>query len=489
MIIGREYEQEKLLKILNSTQGELVAVYGRRRVGKTYLIREFFEEKQNKKSCIFFRSNGTLNGKLNVQLAKFKEEIERTFYSAKAKIKLAQFKNWHEAFQALYDAINLFAEKQKVVIFLDEFPWMATPRSDLLGALDYFWNRFWCQDQRIKVIVCGSAASWMIHNIIHNTGGLHNRVTLKLSLAPFTLLETQEYLKTRKVNYNQEQVLILYMCLGGIPHYLNFVEKGLSAIQNVSNACFKNNGTLYDEFKILFKSLFKNYESHEEIIRFIASFREGVSRKTIESKFENKGGRLTERLEELEEAGFICSFVPWKKERGRYYKVIDEYSLFYLTWIEPHAKSRIARNIDEHYWEILSQKPAWNAWSGLAFEAICYKHIQQIRKSLSIPSGSEVTTWRYVPTEDNEKGVQIDLIFERPDNIVNLCEIKYTKEPFLIDKQYAAHLRYREQIYIQKTQTKKQIFHSFITSVGIKNNIYSKDMVESVLTLSELFKF
>ena len=488
MITGRQYEKDKLLEVLQSPQAELVAVYGRRRVGKTYLIREFFDLKAEKKECIFFRSSGVLGGAISLQLEKFREEIERTFYESHSKIKLAPLKNWHEAFQSLQDAINLFAGKQKVVVFLDEFPWMATVRSGLLGALDYFWNRFWTQDKRIKLVLCGSAASWMIHNIIHNTGGLHNRVTLRLPLAPFSLLETQEYLKNRGINYNQSQVLNLYMCIGGIPYYLNFVEKGLSAIQNVNKSCFQKRGTLYDEFKLLFKSLFKNYEIQEEIIRLIAAHREGVSRIIIENELKITGGRLTERLEELEEAGFICGFVPWKKERGRYYKIIDEYSLFYLTWIEPRAKSRITKNIDEKYWELLSQKPVWHAWSGLAFESICYKHVQQIQNFLSIPSGSDVSSWRSVSTQEDELGIQIDLIFDRPDDIVNLCEIKYTKEPFVIDKQYAKQLRYREQIYCKKTGTKKQIFHSFIASSGLKKNLYSEDLVESFITLKELFQ-
>jgi len=483
-IIGRRYEQKQLQKIYQSNDPEFVAVYGRRRIGKTYLIREFF----NEKPCIFFRSSGLHKGSLKKQLEKFKKEIETTFYKGRKGTQLSPFSNWHDAFEALKDAMDLVAGNQKVIIFLDEIPWMATPKSGLLEALDYYWNRHWSADKRVKLIICGSAASWIIDNVLHNTGGLHNRVTLRIHLEPFSLSETKDYLNYKNVHYNHEQILTIYMCLGGIPFYLNFIEKGLSAIQNINNACFSKKGTLYDEFELLFASLFKKHEIHEEIITFIASKREGVPRYEIESRLKYKGGRLTERLKELEEAGFIVGFTPWKKERGMYYKVIDEYTLFYLTWIAKRAKSRIAKNINDSYWEILSAKPAWKAWAGLSFEAICFKHIEKIKKALRIPDGSDISSWRSTSGKNEESGAQIDLVFDRPDNIVNLCEIKYCSTPFVIDKKYATHMIHREKIYCKATKTNKQIFHSMVVSSGLKNTIYSEEIIASYATLNDLFQ-
>jgi AAA+ ATPase superfamily predicted ATPase len=484
-IIGRQYEQKQLQKIFESNDAEFVAVYGRRRIGKTYLIREFFA----KKACIFFRSSGIHKGSLKKQLEKFKKEIETTFYKGRKGTQLASFLNWHDAFEALKDAMDIFAGKQKVIIFLDEIPWMATPKSGLLEALDYYWNRHWSADKRVKLVICGSAASWIIDNILHNTGGLHNRVTLRLHLEAFTLSETKAYLNYRSVRYNHEQILTVYMCLGGIPFYLNCIEKGLSAIQNINNNCFNKKGTLFDEFELLFASLFKRHEIHEEIISFIASKREGVARHEIESYLKYKGGRLTGRLKELEEAGFIIGFTPWKKERGIYYKVIDEYTLFYLTWIAKRAASRISKNINDRYWEVLSAKSGWKAWAGLAFEAICFKHIERIKIALHIPDGSEVSSWRY-NAEKNEKesGAQIDLVFDRPDNIVQLCEIKYNRTPFVIDKKYANHLTNREKIYCKVTKTTKQIFHSMVVSGGLKKTMYGDNIIASFATLNDLFK-
>lgn len=483
-IIGRQFEKEQLQKIFQSNAAEFAAVYGRRRIGKTFLIREFF----NKKSCIFFRSSGIHKGSLKKQLQKFKQEIENTFYKEHKGTRLSSFSNWHDAFEALTDATNLLGGKKKIIIFLDEIPWMATPKSGLLEALDYYWNRYWSEDKRIKLIICGSAASWIISNVLHDTGGLHNRVTLRLPIEPFTLSETKAYLSHKNIHYSNEQILMLYMCFGGIPFYHNFVEKGLSAIQNVNNLCFNKKGMLYDEFELLFASLFKKHEIHKEIITFIANKREGVSRSDIESYFKYKGGHLTTRLKELEEAGFIIAFLPWKKERGTYYKVIDEYTLFYLTWIAPRSASRISKNIDDHYWEVLSSKPAWKAWSGYAFESICFKHINSIKKALHIPNGSEIFSWRHVAENDENSGAQIDLVFDRPDRIVNICEIKYCSSPFIIDKKYATHILNREKIYCRVTKTNKQIFNSMIVSGGLKNTLYSKEIISSAATLNDLFK-
>lgn len=487
IIIGREYEQNRLEKAFQSEEAEFIAVYGRRRIGKTYLIREFFENKD----CIFLHASGIHKGKMSKQLEQFKKEIESTFYTAHKGINLANFSDWGKAFEALTDAIKLTVrdDKKKIVIFLDEVPWMAGPKSNFLVMLDYYWNRHWSIDSKIKLIVCGSAASWMIEKILHDKGGLHNRVTLRLPVEPFTLAECKSYLHYRNINYSNKQILTLYMCLGGIPFYLKFVEKGLSAIQNINRICFHRKGTLYDEFDLLFSSLFQEHEMHEELIRFIGSKREGVSRSEIEHKLAYKGGSLTKRLRELEAAGFIISFIPWKKERGIFYKVIDEYTLFYLTWIACKNSSRISKNIDDDYWEILSQTSSWKAWSGYAFEAICFKHVSQIKKALQIPDGSEVSSWKYLPKKNEKKdGAQIDLVFDRPDNVVNLCEIKYCNTPFKLDKKHAKHFMKQEDIYREVTKTDKQIFCSLISSSGVKNSIYESGIIQSTVTLDDLFR-
>lgn len=483
-LIGRIYEQKQLQTALDSPEAEFIAVYGRRRIGKTFLIRRFFE----KKSCLFFQVSGINQAPIELQLREFKNEIERVFYEGKQGPRLQDPQNWLEAFAMLTDAIHIFAKRKKIVLFFDEFPWMATRKSGILQALDYYWNRFWTEDKRIKLIVCGSAASWMIDNILNNKKGLHNRVTGRMRLEPFTLAETRAYLKHQGIALDAAQILALYMCIGGVPFYLRSCRKGLSAVQNINQLCFQRKGTLLDEFQNLFSSLFEHAESHEEIIRLMASQRGGMSRKQIEEKTGLKGGRLTARLKELEEAGFILSFIPKGRERGIFCKVIDEYTLFYLHWISPESKSRITQEISSAYWEALSQTTGWKAWSGYAFEAVCYKHLAQIRKALSIPEGSTATSWRFIPrAKSPEEGAQIDLLFDRPDQTVSLCEIKYCTVPYVIDKGYAKDLARKAQVYRTKTKTEKQIFLSMITSSRLKKNIYAEELIASEATLEDLF--
>jgi len=485
ILIGRRFEQQQLQKAFDSKESEFIAIYGRRRIGKTFLILNFFE----RKSCVFFYVSGINHSPLELQLKEFKNQIEQIFYADKKGTKLQVPENWMDALQMLTDAVNIFAGRRKVILFFDEFPWMATHKSGLLQALDYYWNRYWTRHSKIKLIICGSAATWIIDNILNNKGGLHNRVTLRMRLEPFTLYETKCYLKQRGIHFSQQHILQLYLCIGGIPYYLRFINKKLSAIQNINQLCFHKKGILTDEFNNLFSSLFDQAEIHEQIIKLIASKRGGMDRVEIENTLSYKGGSLSKRLKELEEAGFISAFTPYGKVRGVYYKVIDEYTLFYLTWIMADTKNRLTKEITDEYWEYVSQTSAWKAWSGYAFEAICYKHIKNIQMALKIPSGTTVTTWRYIPgKKEKTEGAQIDLLFDRLDGIVQLCEIKYCSSPYKINKDYAKVLIQKSEVYQKITKTKKQIFISMITSCHLQKNMYSEEIITSEATLDDLFE-
>lgn len=482
-IVGREHEKSLLTKIFDSKEAEFVAVYGRRRVGKTYLIRNFFTSKR----CVFFQVSGIVGAQTKAQLHEFKKAIQETFYSHLTGTTLEEPKNWMHALEMLNDAIKTFAPRKKVILFFDELPWMAIRKKPLLQAVDYYWNRYWSAMPNIRLIICGSAASWIIKNILNNKGGLHNRVTLKLPIEPFTLQETETYLKSRGVRYNHMQTLQLYMCLGGIPHYLKSVETGFSAMQNVNRLCFQKSGLLTDEFNNLFSSLFDHSEMHEAIIKLLAAKREGVDREEIEKTLNHKGGKLSACLKELEHAGFIMSYRPWGRERGTYYKIIDEYVLFYLSWIAPEQKSVIQKEMHHAYWEQLSQTPGFKAWSGYAFEAICFKHLDRIRTALHIPEGSAAATWRYQAKKEDESGAQIDLLFDRPDGITTICEIKHANEAFKIDKDCAKNLLNKVAVYQKITKTKKQIFISMITTFGLTDSMYREEYIVSSATLKDFF--
>ena len=481
-IIGREEELSELKDIFNSQTSEFVAVYGRRRVGKTFLIRNYFCSKK----CIYFQAVGLQDGALKEQLQNFTDALSETFYD---KMPMQSAISWKDAFQKLTTVIEKQNAKGKIVLFFDELPWMATPRSGLLEALDYFWNKYWVNFKNLKLIICGSSASWILKKIINNKGGLHNRITKQIILRPFTLKETQRYLEKMGCQCDQNQILEIYMSIGGIPFYLNGIKKNLTASQNINNLCFRNGGLLFNEFDKLFKSLFSEADAYIELIKLMAKKQYGVARQVLEeqSKLSEKGGTLTERLKDLEDAGFIMSFLPlWNKSRGIYYKVIDEFSLFYLTWIEPEKNTLLKTEGKSNFWKQKYKTPFWNNWAGLAFEAVCYKHIEFIRRALDIPDGSRSGVWRVNATDD-KAGAQIDLLFDREDGAITLCEIKNSASPFVIDKQYAKNLLHKKEVFIKTTNTHKKILIALISSNGVKNNFYADDLLCGVVDLNHLF--
>jgi predicted AAA+ superfamily ATPase len=485
MIIGRKSEQNILTDIFNSKKAEFVAVYGRRRVGKTYLIEQFFL----KKSCLYFSMTGLHKGTLKEQLSIFTTALHETFFSG-LQMNLESPKNWMRAFEILTDMMIKFSKQKKIVLFFDELPWLASKKSGFKKALDHYWNTKWSKNNKVILIICGSAASWIINNIINDTGGLHNRITMELPIYPFSLKETNDYLNYLGCKFNQKQTLELYMALGGIPHYLGKVKPTLSAAQNISQLCFFKSSPLLKEFDKLFASLFENPDAYVDLIKIIAKKRYGIARTKIENstKFET-GGTLTNRLTALEQAGFIKSFMPiGYTEKGLYYKLIDEYCFFYLTWIFPIWR-QIENKVDPGYWLSKQNTPAWHNWTGYAFESISLKHIAQIKKALFIPPGALAGSWYHQSDgTDKSEGAQIDLLFDRNDGVITICEIKYYQGVFEINKAIATGLQRKVRVFKEQSKTNKQIFLSIITSDALKKNRYSEELITTKATLSDLFQ-
>lgn len=363
---------------------------------------------------------------------------------------------------------------------------MATRKSGLLEALDYYWNRYWSANSKIILVVCGSSAAWLIKNIIYNKGGLHNRCTCELKIDPFQLSETEAFFKSKGVQLNRRHILEIYLALGGIPYYLRYVEPGLSAPENIQHIFFDKNAPLKDEFNKLFKSLFRNSKQYIELIKIISRKRQGITRGEIESLSSmSTGGQLSIKLDNLKRANFIESHVPWGKERGEYFRLIDEFCLFYLYWIMPNKTIRFTSN----HWLKQHDKPSYNSWAGYAFEALCMKHIDQIVNALEIKTAESISSWRAISHKQDESGAQIDLLINRSDDAITACEIKYTDEPFAITKSYATDLSNKIDIFRKKTQTKKQIFLALISANGLKPTMYSKDIVTNIVTLDDLFMY
>lgn len=473
-MIGRTKEIEILNKACDSSKPELVALIGRRRVGKTYLVRTFFEEK------IDFELVGLQNGKKEQQLRNFS-------YSLKEAGQISALDNiprdWLDAFHQLKEYIESLGEtKRKKVVFIDELPWIATAKSDFLTGFSYFWNSF-ASKNNIIVIICGSATAWMIKKIINNKGGLHNRVTRKIRLLPFSLSEMEAYFESRNIFFQRYQLLQLYMTMGGVPHYLDQVEGGKSAVQNIDEICFDTMGLLRTEFDNLYTSLFTNPEKYETVVNILASKWKGLSRKEIVKETRLKdGGGFSTLLKELEQSGFISSYIPFnKKKKEMLYRLTDNYSLFYLKFIKNIPSSEAGR------WDTMSQSQSWKSWSGYAYENICLQHIEKIKQALGIAGiQTKQSSFYAKPTEENE-GVQIDLLIDRLDNSISLCEIKYYNDEIVLSKKDADALRRKKNIFRRLSKTKKQIFITLISTYGLVKNQQSIGLVDNTLNMDDLF--
>ena len=473
-MIGRATELEILEKAYQSKKPELVAILGRRRVGKTFLVRTFFAGK------IDFEMVGLKDGEKEQQLRNFGYSLKE----AKKSENLGMVpKDWLEAFFFLKEHLNSLGDpERKKVVFIDELPWVATSKSDFLTGFGYFWNSY-ASKSNIVVVICGSATAWMIQKIINNKGGLHNRVTRKISLQPFTLAETEAYFQERNIHFDHYQLLLLYMTMGGIPHYLDQVEGGKSAVQNIDDICFHPQGLLRTEFENLYSSLFMNPQRYETIISALASTWQGLGRSDILSATQLKdGGGITLMLKELEQSGFITSYIPFnKKKKDTLYRLTDNYSLFYLKFIRDSPAS------EEGYWQALSQTQSWKSWSGYAFENICLQHILKIKAALGIAG---VYTQHYsfrVKATGTSDGTQIDLLIDRQDNVISLCEVKFYNDQWSLTKADADHLRQKRSVFRQVTRTKKQVFIVLVTTYGVQQNQHSLGLVDNVINMNQLF--
>jgi uncharacterized protein len=474
-LIGREAETEKLDRILESGQAEFLAVYGRRRVGKTFLIRQYLKDN------IVFDFTGTRDGTKEQQLKNFYAE-----YAKRAGIKKEKKPpgSWFEAFDYLVGYLkHLPKKKKKHVVFIDEMPWLDNPKSRFISALEFFWNQHVAVMDNVLLIACGSVSSWIKKKLIHARGGLYNRVTQRIKLEPFNLHETAQFIETLGAKLTQYQIVEIYMVMGGIPFYLKEITKGKSATQLVDEICFSPKGLLNSEYAQLYHSLFKNADYHIKIIETLAAKPQGITRRDIALKTKLSEASLSRTLEELVECDFISFYDPLlNRKKEAIYKLTDLYSLFYLRFIKVHKGS------GKGAWEQLSSKSSFMAWSGYAFENICMMHIQQIKKALGISGIYSITSSWMFKGNSTLPGAQIDMIIDRADQVINLCEAKFTKENFVITKNYAAQLRLRKSIFKEVTQTKKAIFNTLLTTHPAIKNEYYLGEIESEVTMDKLFK-
>ena len=470
-LIGRETERLAIQGLIESESSEFLAIFGRRRIGKTFLIDQVCGNK------MVFSMTGLHHATLSEQLQNFTIAFQN-----KTKQFISKPANWLEAFNLLIQYVEDLP-KGKKVIFIDELPWLSTPKANFLGSIEHFWNSWASKRNDIVLIVCGSAASWMINNIVKNKGGLHNRLTQTIRLLPFKLKDTELLLRKNGVQFTKYQIAQLYMIMGGVPYYLMAVKKGMSIEQVINDLCFNKDGLLRHEFEYVYHSLFDNPETHLSIINALASKNRGLTRSEIlqETKLPNAGS-TTRLLEELEESGFIIKYTPiLNKNKDSLYRITDFYTLFYLKFIQN-------QKANSNTYLKISRLSNWTIWQGLAFENICFQHIDSIKKKLGISGvNTQQASWIKKGTA-LEKGTQIDLIIDRDDAIISICEMKFSISSFTIKKDYADILRNKIAIFKEFTKTKKSVFLAFITTFGVQKNDYAFELVQNEIVLEDLFE-
>lgn len=473
-IIGRKEEIAEMASYLKDDKSHLLAVIGRRRVGKTFLIREVYKENK------VFEMTGLKDGDLNKQLINF--TLQMNMYLPKGELHHVP-EDWLRAFNLLSHAISELETNEKPVVFFDEVPWIAGKKSGFTEALAHWWNN-WASQKNIVVVICGSAASWMIEHIVNAKGGLHNRITKLITLMPFTLSETKSFLKAKNIEISNYQIIQIYIAIGGIPHYLEQIKKGKSAAQNIQDLCFTKDGILRNEFENLYAALFDNAGNHVKIIKALSSKSKGLERQEILKIIGmSDGGYFSDILKELETSGFITTFEPLeKKKKDTLYRLTDEYSLFYLHFIEGKTK------IGSEDWNRISHSQEYKIWSGYAFENLCIKHVDKIKEALGI-SGvqTSINSFLHKKNKTYEKGFQIDLLIDRKDDVINMCEMKFYAEEYSVTADYAKNLRTKKEGLKAVTGTKKMIHITFITTYGVFENQNKTDLIDNDFKLDIFF--
>ena len=467
-LIGRHEERKLLTRCLKSPKSEFIVVYGRRRIGKTFLIRNFFENKYA------FCYVGKHNYSYQEQLQGFADAL-KLYSDSKFDISL---KNWDEAFKNLSTLLETVKCDGKKIIFIDEMPWIDSRKSDFIPALESFWNSFAAFRDDIMLIACGSSTSWIVDKILKNQGGLYNRVTMQIYLRPFNLGETREYLRTINCNWDNYQIAQCYMILGGVPYYYSLLDSGLSLVQNIDALFFANkNAVLKTEFSQLYASLFNNYEKYIDIIKILLQRFEGFTRTEISEKAGFGGSQLTKILTDLERCDFIISSNrTGGGVKKQIFRISDFYTLFYFKFIENNP------SVNKNYWQKMSLSSKISAWQGFSFELLCLLHREQIEKALGINGiNTTLSTWR---SKDNT--AQIDLVIERSDRIIDLCEMKFSTQQYTITEDYDKKLRERMSIFANETKTKYTVNYVFVTTFGIRNP-QNHSIVSNEIILDELF--
>ena len=476
-IIGRERELAELQRSMDSDRSEFVIVYGRRRVGKTFLVDNFFHYEYD------FSYVGGHRLPKNKQLRNFAKALKKYANMSKQ----PKFADWDDAFDALESFLDTLPSEKRKVVFFDEMPWIDTPHSEFVDALEMFWNGWASRRNDIVFVASGSSTSWMVDKLVDNQGGLHGRITNNIYVRPFTLHEVELYLQSRGAAWDRYQILQAYMTIGGIPFYYSLLNVKESLVQNIDRLFFRKNGELQTEFEELYTALFSNSEKYTAVVKLLNGKREGMTREEIMSATKMDSTMLTKVLRNLERCDFVIRYSQFgNKKKGSIFRLVDFYTLFYYRFLEKFNSQ------DEQWWSHNFQSHAVESWQGLAFELLCLMHLNQIKAKLGISGiATEASSWRYMPGKDKaaenvEKGAQIDLLIDRADRTINLCEMKFSTTPFRISDAYEQSLRARMEVFRTQVKTTKSLVNTFVTTFGVADGVH-RSIVHSEVTMDDLF--
>mgnify|MGYP004443046283 CR=1 FL=1 len=475
-IIGRKQEANELLRIYNRKEANLVAVYGRRRVGKTFLVRELFKDK----FAFYHTGLSPIEHKgknlLDAQLKEFASTLQVSgFHTSNVP------KSWSEAFLYLREYLTEKQGNGRMVVFIDEMPWMDTPRSGFITAFEHFWNGWASGVDELMLIVCGSASSWIKDNLIDSPGGLYDRVSCEIQLSPFTLHESEQLLALHEISHSRYDIAEIYMATGGIPFYLNYLQPGLSASQQIDLLFFNKKAKLKDEYDRLFNSTFSSPDDSRKVVEFLCTKHSGFSRDEISKKVKVEGKELTKLLRSLEAGDFITKYQPFtKSKRQVQYRLTDHFCRFWIAQV-------MGKNRSDNYWHTNHLSNSTHAWRGIAFEELCMLHVQQIKSALQIAGvASEESAW-IIKGNDDKEGAQIDLIIKRSDNIVNLCEMKCYQDEYQVTKEEEMKIRSRMSAVMEHLKKRQSLNVTLVTNFGLKQGIHS-GIFTNVITLDDLFR-
>lgn len=476
MIVGRKREMEELRNLYESNKAEFVAIYGRRRVGKTFLVKEMFQDKMT-----FYHSG--LSPFDKERKISMRDQLE-AFYASLQRYGMEESscpKSWMEAFRLLGELLDQIDDGKRQLIFIDELPWMDTPRSKFLMAFEHFWNTWGAWHDRVMLIVCGSATSWMLDNLINSKGGLYDRLTWQIKLSPFTLGECKEFFNAKNIMLSTYDIVECYMILGGIPYYLNYLQRGKSIAQNIDFLFFDRNAKLASEFQRLFGSLFVNPDDYMKIVRLLAKRHTGYTRDEITSNLGmTSGGTFTKMLESLVASDFIVSYHPFGiSQKEIRYKLSDSFCLFYLRFVDGHNRQ------DESFWLHHQNAPQLNAWRGLAFEQVCFAHVFKIKKALGVEGVASSESALIIRGDEEKRGAQIDMLIVRDDRVVNLCEMKFLSKAFEPKTEDEQTLRERIATVQELLSFKHTVHLTLVTTVGLKANVHS-GVFQHIITIDQL---